>query len=147
MRESQRRAYLDAMGFDVWVARPVRPEPDQLVLQAGNGQTLLLCEEPEQTARRIAGDIARALDQDIVWAWPDIDGQEGATSLEEAIGQYLFTRVVVFGAALANRVRKGEIPPVIGSASMLVTDSLGEMEVRGSAKQTFWEQLSLFRVN
>jgi hypothetical protein len=30
---------------------------------------------------------------------------------------------------------------------MLVTDSLGEMEVRGSAKQTFWEQLSLFRVN
>lgn len=145
--ESRRRAYLEAMGLDVWAIKPPPPQLDRLVLQPGNGQTLLLCQEPEETVQRIAADIARALDQDVVWAWPDPEGQAENASLEEAIGQHLFTRVVVFGANLANRVCKGELPRTIGSASILVTMTVNELAVRGSAKQAFWEQLSLSRLN
>lgn len=145
MMESRRRAYLEAMGLDVWAIKPPPAQPDRLVLQPGNGQTLLLCEEPEETAQRIAGDIARALDQDVVWAWPDPGGGSENASLAEAVGQHLFTRIVVFGAALANRVCKGEVPRVIGSASILVTGSVNELAVSGSAKQAFWEELSLSR--
>jgi len=147
MIESRRRAYLEAMGLDIWTIRPPPASPDRLVLQPGNGQTLLLCQQPEETAERIAGDIARALDQDVVWAWPDPDGQVETVSLEEAVGQYLFTRMVIFGKDLANRVCKGEAPQVIGSASILVTAAVSELAVHGCAKQTFWEQLSVSRLN
>lgn len=147
MMESRRRAYLQAIGLDVWTIRPPPPSLDRLVLQPGNGRTLLVCQEPEETAQRLAADIARALDQDVVWAWPDPDGRAENASLEEVIDQYLFTRVVVFGSALANRMCKGEVPHVIGSASILVTRDAGELAVRGSAKQAFWEQLLLSRLN
>jgi hypothetical protein len=147
MMETRRRAYLEALGLDVWAIKPPPPQLDRLVLQPGNGQTLLLCQQPEETAQRIAGDIARVLDQDVVWAWPDPDGRAASASLEEAIGQHLFTRVVVFGAALANRVCRGEAPRVIGSASILVTGSVSELAVRGSAKQAFWEALLLSRLD
>ena len=145
MMESRRRAYLQALGLDVWTIRPPPPSYDRLVLQPGSGQTLLLCREPEETAQRIAGDIARALDQDVVWAWPDPEGRAENTSLEEAVGQRLFTRVVVFGSELAARVCKGEVPQVVGSASVLVTRAVGELAVQGSAKRAFWKQLSSLR--
>jgi hypothetical protein len=147
MMEARRRAYLQALGLDVWTLKPPAPSLDRLMLQPGNGRTLLICQAPEETAHRLAGDIARALDQDVVWAWPDPDGREENASLTEAIGQHLFTRVVVFGGALANRVCKGDAPNVIGSASILVTRVVGELAVSGSAKQAFWEQLSLSRLN
>lgn len=147
MMEARRRAYLQAMGLDVWTIKPPPPSLDRLVLQPGNGRTLLICQAPEETAHRLAGDIARAMDQDVVWAWPDPGGREESASLKEAIGQHLFTRVVVFGPALANRVCTGEAPEVIGSASILVTGAVGELAVSGSAKQAFWEQLSQFRLD
>jgi hypothetical protein len=146
MTEARRRAYLQAIGLDVWKIKPPPPSPDRLVLQPGNGRTLLICQVPEETAHRLAGDIARVLDQDVVWAWPDPDGREETVSLKEAIGQHLFTRVVVFGPALASRVCKGEVPDVIGSASFLFTRDIGELAVSGSAKQAFWEQLSQSRL-
>ena len=147
MIESRRQAYLEAMGLEVWAIRPPPPQFDRLALQPGKGQTLLLCQEPEETAQRIAGDIARALDQDVVWAWPDPEGEAEDASLQDAISQHLFTRVIVFGATLATRVCKGEVPRVIGSASILVTGSVNDLAVRGSAKQAFWEELSLSRLN
>ena len=52
--------------------------------------------------QRIAGDIARALDQDVVWAWPDPEGQAENASLEDAIGQHLFTRVIPLPLPLAR---------------------------------------------
>ena len=35
MIDPQRQAYLEAMGLDVWVAKPPEPERDRLVLGAG----------------------------------------------------------------------------------------------------------------
>jgi len=147
MIESRRRAYLDAMGLDVWALKPPPPQPDRLVFQPGDGDTLLLCQEPDETANRIAGDIARALGHAVVWAWPEPAGTAQSASLEQAIGQHLFTRVIVFGHALAGRVFKGNAPPVMGSARILVTQSLDQLAVRGSAKQAFWEQLAVTSLN
>lgn len=147
MMEARRRAYLQAIGLDVWTLKPTPPSLDRLVLQPGNGRNLLICQAPEETAHRMAGDIARALEQDVVWAWPDPDGREENAALKEAIVQHLFTRVIVFGKPLANRVCKSEVPKVIGSASILVTGAVGELAVSGSAKQAFWEQLSQSRLD
>ena len=46
MIESQRRAYLDAMGLDVWSIKPPQPEFDRLIFQPGEGSTLLICDAP-----------------------------------------------------------------------------------------------------
>lgn len=147
MIESRRRAYLNAMGLDVWALKPPPPQPDRLVFQPGDGDTLLLCQEPDETAGRIAGDIARALGHAVVWAWPEPAGAAESASLEQAIGQHLFTRVIVFGQALAGSVFKGDAPPVMGSARILVTQSLDQLAVRGSAKQALWEQLAATSLN
>jgi len=140
--ESRRRAYLDAMGLDVWSIKPPEPELDRLLFQPGEGSTLLVCEAPEATATRIAGDIARALASKVVWAWPDPEGSPRSLTLEQAVGQYLFTRVVLFGDSLARQVFKGDAPLITGSASITVCDRLDELAVRGTSKQVFWTQLS-----
>jgi hypothetical protein len=140
--ESQRRAYLDAMGLDVWSIKPPEPEFDRLLIQPGEGSTLLICDAPEATATRIAGDIARTLAGKVVWAWPNPAGSTQSPTLEQAVGQYLFTRVVVFGDRLARQVFRGDAPLVTGTARITVSDGLDELAVRGNAKQVFWKQLS-----
>ena len=142
MIESRRRAYLEAMGFDIWSAKPLEPVSNRLILQAGGGDTLLICEQPDLTANRFAADVARALAGKVVWAWPDPEGSPENPSLEEAVGQYLFTCVVLFGKELHRLMFKEGIPPVVGSARVLVTDGIEELAVRGSAKLAFWNQLS-----
>ena len=52
MIESRRQAYLEAMGLDVWVMKPAPSLLDRLVLRPGEGGTLLLCSQPEDTAGR-----------------------------------------------------------------------------------------------
>jgi len=140
--ESQRRAYLDAMGLDVWSIKPPEPEFDRLHFQPGEGDTLLICDAPEATATRIAGDISRALAGEVVWAWPDPEGSPQSSTLDQAVGRYLFTRVVLFGSGLVRKVFRGDAPLVTGSASIMVIDGLDELAVRGTAKQVFWQQLS-----
>jgi hypothetical protein len=147
MIESRRRAYLDALGLDVWSIRPPQPEFGRLMLQPGEGGTLLVCDSPDATATRIAGDVARALAGEVVWAWPDPEGGPESPTLEQAIGQQLFSRVVLFGAGLGGQMFRGETPPVVGSASITVSDSLDELAVRGTAKQVFWKQLSGKSIN
>lgn len=142
MTESRRRAYLDAMGFELWAVKPPAPEHDRLLFQPGEGATLLICDGPEATASRIASDIARALDGDAVWAWPDPEGRPDSPTLEEAVGQRLFTRVVLFGAALERLLFRGGPPPVIASAAVSRCGALDEIAVRGSAKQALWERLN-----
>lgn len=141
MIESRRRAYLDAMEFDIWSVKPPEPEPDRLILQAGAGDTLLVCERPEVTASRFAGDLARSQEGKVVWSWPDPEGRPESPSLEIAVDQFLFTRVVFFGEGLARKMLKGDIPAVIGSARVLIAHDLEELAVRGSAKRAFWNQL------
>ena len=141
MIESQRRAYLDAMGLDVWSIKPPEPEFNRLLFQPGKGSTLLICGAPEATATRIAGDIVRALAGKAVWAWPDPEGSPQSPTLEQAVGQYLFTRVVLFGDDLARQVFRGDAPLVTDSASITVSIGLGDLAVQGNAKQILWKQL------
>jgi DNA polymerase III psi subunit len=141
--ESQRRAYLDAMGLDVWSIKPPEQEFDRLLFQPGEGSTLLICDALEATATRIAGDIVRALAGKVVWAWPDPEGSTQSPTLEQAVSQYLFTRVVLFGDGLARQMFRGDAPLVTGSASITVSDSLDELAVLGNAKQALWNKLSV----
>ena len=147
MIESRRRAYLDAMGFDLWSVKPPPHEFDRLLLQPGEGSTLLICDGPDATATRIAGDISRALAGDVVWAWPDPEAGSQSPTLEQAIGQNLFTHAVLFGAGLVRSLFSGDAPLVSGSARITVSDSLDELAVRGKAKQALWIQLCGKSVN
>lgn len=141
MRELRRRAYLDAMGFDVWSVKPPAPACNRLVLQPGDGDTLLVCAQPENTAGRFAGDLARVLDGQVVWAWPDPEGGAANPTLEEAVQQHLFTRVVLFGEEMGRRVAEGEIPLAVCSAQILVTEHLPDLADRGRSKLEFWNLL------
>jgi hypothetical protein len=147
MIESRRRAYLEAIGLDVWSIKPPEPEFDRLLFQPGSGSTLLICDSPDATATRIAGDISRALGGEVVWAWPDPEGDPQSLTLEQAVDQYLFTRVVLFGTGLGRRMFRSGAPLVAGSAGVTVTDKLDELAVRGSTKQVFWKQLSGMSIN
>jgi len=141
MIETRRRAYLDAMGFDLWSIKPPEPDLDRLLIQPGEGSTLLICETPDATATRFAGDVTRALAGDVVWGWPDPSASPENPSLKQAVGQFLFTRVVMFGTGLERRFFKNGAAPVVGSASITVCESLDELAVRGSAKRIFWRHL------
>ncbi len=141
MTEAQRQAYLDAMGISVWVGKPATPGPDRMVVGPGSGSTLLLCRVAEESATRLAADIGRCL-EDPVWSWPDPEGNPEYPSLQETIEQRLFTRVLLFGAALAKKAIKGPLPDILGSASIKVTADLDELAVSGKARRDLWQYLS-----
>lgn len=143
--EARRRAYLEAMGFDVWVSRFGGPAggagTGRLQLGPGQGSTLVVCGALEECASRLAGDLARVLGGDPVWAWPDHDAAAEAVALEEAIGARLITRVLVLGAEPAHWLFAGATPEVVGSAAVTLAASLQELAVRGAAKQALWRRL------
>ncbi|MGK2927587.1 MAG: hypothetical protein ACSLE2_18395 [Lysobacterales bacterium] len=154
MIEARRRAYLEAMGFDVWVARsaaqPIAEagsQPGLLVVGPGQGSTLLVCAEAAQTAGKFAADLTRALGGDPAWAWPDRDGDgtgDGggdSLGLEAAIGARLFTRVVIFGADTARWLFEEAVPEVVASAAVSTLDGLEELAVSSAAKRALWQRL------
>lgn len=149
MIEARRRAYLEAMGFDVWVARVATRSAEQpvsqsglLVVGPGQGSTLLVCASAAETAGKFAADLTRALGGDPAWAWPDRDGSGGdSLGLEAAIGARLITRVFIFGADTARWLFVGAVPEVVGSATVTTLDGLGELAVRGAAKRALWRRL------
>jgi len=141
MIEPQKQAYLEAMGFDIWVARPPEPRWDRLALGPGQGSTLLVCPSPQHTSSRLAGDIARILGGDPVWAWPDPEGSPEMPSLEQAVEDRLFTQVVVFGEKAAARVFGKRVPDHVVSSAVLVAADLDELATRGTAKQALWSFL------
>lgn len=160
MIEARRRAYLEAMGFDVWVARsaaqPIAEagsQPGLLVVGPGQGSTLLVCAEAAQTAGKFAADLTRALGGDPVWAWPDRggdgdgprdgsgDGGGDSLGLEAAIGARLFTRVVIFGADTARWLFEEAVPEVVASAAVSTLDGLEELAVSSAAKRALWQRL------
>jgi hypothetical protein len=132
MIESRRRAYLEALGFDVWITRPPPPQPGRLVVSPDPSATLLVCGVPEDSATRIA------------WAWPDTGGGEGSVSLADAIADRLITRVILFGPEPARWLFRGGIPEVLGSAAIAAAPGLDELAGRGSAKQSLWRLLREF---
>lgn len=142
MIESRRRAYLEAMGYEIWSARLHDPGPNRLLICQGEGDTLLVCSSPDAATSLFARDVARALGDRVVWAWRDPEGRSESTTLEDAIGQYLFTRVVLFGPGLARQLFKDGAPIVLGSARILVTAGLADLAVDATAKLEFWNQVS-----
>ena len=138
MIESRRRAYLEALGFEVWVARPPPPERGRLVLAPDPAAILLVCGEPEDMATRFAGDVIRALGGRASWGWPDNVGGAESVSLADAIGDRLITQVIVFGSAPARWLFGEEIPEIVGSATVGVAPSLGDLAGSGPAKRSLW---------
>ena len=142
MMEAQRRAYLEAMEIGVWIAKPAAPDVARWVVGPGSGSTLLLCRSPEESGTPLAADIGRSLGGDPVWAWPDPEGGPEYPSLEGTIEQYLFTRVLLFGKALAGQSFQGKVPGIVGSASVKVTADMDELAVDGMARRNLWRCLS-----
>lgn len=139
MIDVRRQAYLEAMGVDVWVARPPEPERDRLSLGSGQGATLLVCPAAEDAVSPLAGDIARAMGNDPVWSWPDLQGDAAGMRLGEAVDQRLFTQLIIFGEGLARQLLGSEVPGVLGSAAVHVCPGLDGLAVRGSAKKQLWQ--------
>jgi hypothetical protein len=138
MTEARRRAYLEAMGYDVWVEKPPGPGPVRLVVGPGGGSDLLVCEAPDASGGKLAADIARALGTDPVWAWPDPEHDPGRPTLEEAVADRLFTHLLVFGEELARALFGTSAPDILGSSAVRVAPDMDELAVRGSAKRTLW---------
>ena len=67
-------------------------------------------------------------------------GGENST-LEQAISARLITRVFVFGADSARRLFRGEIPAVVGSATVTPLAGLKEISLRGADKRALWQCL------
>ena len=91
--------------------------------------------------RPLAGDIGRALGDNVAWAWPDRGNGAETLSVAEAVERHLFTGILLFGNA-AKQLFSGRAPEVIGSARVLQAPGLEELEVRGTAKQELWRLLS-----
>lgn len=141
MNEARRRAYLQAMGYDVWLARAAGGSGGQPVLAVGpgRGSTLLVCADAAGSVTKFAADLARALGGDPAWAWPDSGG--AGRTLQEAAAEGLFTRIVVFGDALASQLFGPEPPPQLGAAAVSCVPALDELADSGPAKRALWRRL------
>lgn len=164
--EARRLQYLDALGIDAWVSRSrgarqlqqVVPATDALtepgvhspssatasyIIGPGSGQTLLLCNRPEEAASKLASDIARCLDEIPVWGWQTpaavaAGADDPGLSLESAIRDRLFTRVLLFGAAAKPTAGNNE---VIGCARIIHAPALAELGQSPQHKRSLWLQL------
>jgi hypothetical protein len=133
VNEARRRAYLEALGFDVWVARsaalaggaqaaasadtpfdatlsaPFDASADQqngrIRVASGRGSTLLVCSSAADSASKFAADVVRALGGDPAWAWPirDLGRDLGRGVGRDAGGDHL-TLEAAIGARLITRV-------------------------------------------
>jgi len=169
VNEARRRAYLEALGFDVWVVRSAAPaggaqsaalfdapfeapfdaladnQHGRIQVGSGRGSTLLVCSAAADSASKFAADVVRALGGDPPWAWPVSGVGSGAggdhLTLEAAIGARLITRVLVFGDDTVRWLFQGAIPPVVGSATVTPLAGLGEISLHAAAKRALWRCL------
>lgn len=141
MIEAQRRAYLQAMGFEVWLRKPPEPLRDRLLLGPGDGRALLITEFAQDCASPLAADIARLLGTEAVWAWPDPDGDADRPTLAQAVGGRLSTLVIVFGSDLARRLLRTP-DEVIASAAVVRAECLATLAISAAARRELWQQLS-----
>jgi len=141
MIEERRRAYLQALGVDVWLRRPPGPEPGCVGVGRGRDSTLLLCLSADQCRTDLARDVERALGGDPLWAWLDPSAEEESQILQEVVAERLITRILVFGPETARRAFAGEVPAILGSATILALPGLPELAASGAARQALWKQL------
>jgi len=153
MISNRQRAYLDAMDIGVWslreVAAPSASSPTAsppmasaassapgLKLGPGGGGILLLCAADTDSASRLANDIARALGNVPVWAWPDDDAS--SVELTSAVEDNLFTTVAIFGDELAARFFDGDLPASLNSAKLVLLPAMQDLQSRAEARQMLW---------
>lgn len=141
MIEARRRAYLEALGMDVWVVRAPQAEGERLVFGPGQAATALICGTAADCSGKLAGDIARTLGGAPLWAWPGQESDGDAERLEEAVSARLLTRVIVLGERLAHQLFGAGTPEVIGSARVDVAPSLQELGVDPASRRRLWEVL------
>ena len=142
MIELRRRAYLDALGIDVWLSKPAEADRNRLLFSPGKGDTLLVCSSTESSITRLASDISRAVGGEVIWAWPDPEGRKESPTIAEAVGQFLFTRIVIFGSNLERQICSNEPPEFGASTRVLTAPDLNELAERGTARRLFWKQIS-----
>ena len=170
MSLARRREYLKAMGIDSWILRSAAVtdgEPDSapaltaetktlqslevttaanvlaggIVIGPGAGNTLLLCGGPGEAATALAADIARSLEGEPVWSWPTPGLGAPGISLAQAIGERLFTRVLIFGSDLLAGIVEPAVR-VIDCAQLIWTDSIPVLLESGAARRSLWLALS-----
>jgi len=141
MIEARRRAYLEALGLDVWVVRPAAGEPDRLTAGAGSGSTLLVCPAAADCTTELARDLVRAMGGEPVWAWLEPPAEDGGQALGDIVSGRLITRVLLFGTEAAQRLFRGGAPEIVGSAAVSIVPGLQELAASGSARRSLWRQL------
>ena len=150
MDEIRRQAYLEAIGIDVWLARP---EPGQAraihcsETAGAEASLLLVCERPEQADTPLAEDLVRAFGGNGCWAWPSNSEEMPAQTLADIVDERLFTRVVLFGKGMSQEVAGRQSGKVIASAQIETTVSLDELSASATARQALWRQLFKDGVN
>jgi len=146
MIEARRRAYLEALGVDVWVARPPAAEPGRLGVGTGSGSTLLVCLAAADCTSELGRDLVRAIGGEPVWAWLHPLEEHGGQALGDIVSGRLITRVLLFGKEPEQQLFRGGAPEIIGSATVSTVPSLQELAVSGIAKQSLWRKLRDLRV-
>jgi hypothetical protein len=141
MIEARRRAYLEALGFDVWIARPPAPEPGRLGVGTGRGSTLLICRSAADCTAELASDLARALGGDPLWSWLDPAAGDEAEFLADIVASRLITRVLLFGRAAARSLFQGPPSAMLGSVEIVEAPGLEELVISASARKTLWRRL------
>ena len=141
MIEARRRAYLEALGFDVWIARPPAPEPGRLGVSAGRGSTLLICRCAADCTAALASDLARALGGDPVWSWLDPAADDETEFLADIVSSRLITRVLLVGRDAARSLFQGAPPAMLGSAEIVEVPGLEELAISASARKALWRRL------
>lgn len=142
--DARRLAYLDALGIDVWVPREVRESAEvggpALVLGAGDGDVLCVVASDEEGGLDLVRDIGRAMRSTPVWAWPA--GAPGfgaeAVSLEEAVADRLFTRMLVFGEGVASALFGSRRPDYLGTARVHFVPGVARLGSDREAKRVLW---------
>lgn len=151
MTTPRQRAYLEAMGVPVWVARTApgeqlveAPTPSAVQLGPGNGELLMLCGSVSEPSGPLATDVARVLGTAPVWGWPC--EEEASPGLAEVVREGMFTHVLVFGEAAESSLFGGPAPDTLGSAAVLRLASLEELENSAEARRALWRTLSSRRL-
>lgn len=143
--EARRRAYLEAMGFDVWVARLSDAPGGRMGVSAASGSLLLVSASGADRDTALGGDLVRVLGGDPVWAWLHPQENETSETLENVVKSKLITQVIVLGAESKRYLFGAQAPDIIASARVTVAPSLQELGVSGRARRTLWAQLRLLR--
>lgn len=140
MIDELQRQYLEAMEIPVWVSRTGSAQPaaatSGIRLGPGSGANLFICSGPEASSSQLAADLARALPEPPVWAWPADD--DTAMPVAAAVEDHLFSSITIFGEDLAARLFGSQHPECVGCARLVVAPSLTAMAGSPKLRRACW---------